>query len=654
MPDRIVAEPDRLEAYAAAARTACTRVSVDGYRRAIRAYRDAEPNDLRPDMALLTPLFSGFVPDLSDRIEGTRDALLTLAAEAEAFAWALRQLDQPLDSWGRATTRDALSTSMDEWLATLIQVRVEMPYASDDRVLEVATARQAEADAEALRSLPDGWDADEAAALADQYPEIADLMAGVRQRAHAIEGYAEQLFVHELGADGVHHVLATIEGYADAAGRGFLEVDPASLRGDLLVPFAGAFAQAADHPDLVVMAREPASPVEAGHLALLLDAYPQPTEFLVPAAENLLVRGPDEYWRDDLVQPPGVQHWLFSGDEYLGWPTVAVTALGNNMEVSHAFIVVGGDDNLEALLRSKAALYDEDLYYTGAGQVLENGLHRWPSRHEDAIPQATDTFLRAVDLFGDGDVPDAMKRQFAAIVSRDLSLLAERVELGGDARQQVVDLFQEISYDEAAVQTLQPGLTAYIALETQVSVEDATRGLQDGWTEADIAGRFQSGGGSLKDLMGAMGAGFAEGDAGRAERHALFIGALSGLGDAGAGVGVALSPLSGGASAAVGSGAKALVSFGVGFVEDATTPEVDSAEDFLNAAVPEYRTVLERALYEDEDLRDHLLDLAGVEGSVSFEEFAELRTVENVVEPLATQADGALLDTLWDVYVNED
>jgi len=653
---RVVGEPRRLDAYTEASRQACRAVDATEYGRAIRAYRDASPNDLRPDVSLFARLFDAATPDLSNRIDATIGSLQDLADHAGAFAWALRQVDRraivPWEVPGMAGMGQA-STTMPDHLQLLIDLRLRHPNASDDRIRDLAVDALVERDAAALRDLPDPWGQRRIGDLDAGYPDLAATMADIRRRAALIDGHAERLFVDELGAAGVDQVLARIEAYADAAGRGFLPFAPARLRGDLLVPFAAAFARAADHPELVAMTRDP-SPAEAGRLALLLDASRQPTEFVVAAAGSLLLRDAMSFHLEHLAQEPGVQHWLFAGESFPGWATVAVRSLAADVEASHRFIE-RGDDAIEALLRSRASLPDQDVYYSQAGRVLENALHRWPARNPDATDQAIDTFFRVADLFGDGGVPDPMKRQFAAIVSQNFPLLAERLvfddEHDGAYTPIIQDMFKEISHDDIAIATLQPGLAAFMEDNVRGSLQLAVDELDDTSSPGDISSYFGGTGQRLSRLLSAMGVGFAAGDASRAQRHELFIGGLRTVGTTSTRAGIAASPLSGGGSVAVGTGLGVLVDRGADLVAGWTAPDVRTAEDFLDQSLPAYGAAVERLLYDDPTIRAYILERAGAEDE-GFEAFRRLEWTRNVVAPITDDPQNSQLAVLWSLYVD--
>lgn len=195
---------------------------------------------------------------------------------------------------------------------------------------------------------------------------------------------------------------------------------------------------------------------------MLLSGAPQPAAFLVPAANALLVETPgtvDPRIGASAIGDNGQNALIFGPDGPGDITVVAVEALGANPEASAQFM---GEDQVRALVFGSGGVDhypdgDQTRFLEAAGDVLEHAVitEGVLGTGDDRTP--TDEILIDIITVADGDVPDAMKDQLAAISALTMDRIQDFVVEGGDLEDDVQNYFQELSYSETAVERLTLG-----------------------------------------------------------------------------------------------------------------------------------------------------------------------------------------------------
>ena len=310
-------------------------------------------------------------------------------------------------------------------------------------------------------------------------------------------------FYDQMDTAGIHAVLGVIDTFAARyVGRGLVHGDMAwmgSVQDRLLDPFVNGWANASSSVDLTeerqgLLATEDA--IDQRHLALLMSGNASMYEprWLADAAERILVTGaehnrwqfPAHYGAGSGIDDyPGFSdsNWLYD-DPALGFPElVAARALDGNTAAAWSY-ASRGDAHLEALVRPVQLPYgvsgrDYEVWEklqidmeTHAGGALEEAFLAAPF---ETVPDPNDPSRRVplvdpaasaqayndlIEVVGDGDVPDIIKRSVAR------TLLPHLHEIGAAAntqyhtpaietdvpfeRGEVVDFFKELGWDEQA------------------------------------------------------------------------------------------------------------------------------------------------------------------------------------------------------------
>jgi hypothetical protein len=373
-----------------------------------------------------------------------------------------------------------------------------------------------------------------------------------------------------------------------------------------------------------------------------------------------------------LIGPEGWGSSQLLGNRFGSYEIVAVTALANDRDASFAFLTASVA-NVDALIWPAGRLdttgwdgaSELEVFAGLAGRVLERGLQELPH-----LPGATEAQRQAaaqvwdgiVERVGDrGRMPDELKRQLAGLAAMRMVVDGFGDQIANadrNERDRAVAFFQELSHDAAARHTLVGGAVDYLQYKYGVEVQDQLLRTTHR-SVGEVVARFPSQSEEIARVLSALGEGMHRAGVSEQERHAALFAALSTIGDLGVGVGVAASPLTGGASVVVGGGLKGAVGFGLDSLQDATAPDVaERLIDFQRDVSTPLRQMTGWALFGDERLRTELLaawqetdgltDRQVSRAAADFGAFLELEQVRDITAAVAGSTEqGVLVQVLW-------
>jgi hypothetical protein len=680
--------PDELHGYTAATAhthlllSSAAAVALAG----IKAFNDA---NVASDMP-------GTITDVATPVDLEADMLLAHDRIPAAFADALVALDA--DGLADTVGRYQIDEQYAAFVASLVQARVDDPNGTDEEVFDAALlafdAGFAETFADVAAQDPSASTADIwEAAIGEQarrdadlldlyvsgdagsdgtgqgYAELADLLDSIESRSGALGGYAEQLYVHQLGAEGVIEFLDYIDTLAalDALDG---TIDGPDIRTDLLIPFSTSFAVAAASPHAAPMI-ETLTDLEydeqaARRVAMLLSGATQPTEFLVPAVNALLVESPpaDLIGGEYTVADEGQNGLIFGPDGPDDIRVLAVEALGANPEASEQFAAMGKDQVQSLIFGADGVGYtgDEDYvrFVEAASNALEHAIITEGALGTDGERTRTDEILidiiQVAGTVEDGKtevndvVPDPLRVELAALSALSMGRIEDFVVAGGPLEADVQAYFAELSLNDSAVETLTLGAMNEFAHDAAEAIEIYS-GYGDGPITLD--GELRNGLEGAEDLMGTLSSAFNEAIVDPAEQDAAVIAALHWIADGAAGVGLATSPLTGGSGALAGLGVGALIDLGFTVFDSANEPPPDDSVEFIDDVEAATEAILTRMLYESPDMRAALVaqmpDPATLPdpATMSYEEFAALNTVDTAAN---TDEESVMIDILYNYF----
>ena len=507
------------------------------------------------------------------------------------------------------------------------------------------------------------------------YSTVQELAGKILERSQDDSAYATALFSNELGQEGIEEVLVGLDTLIRDNSRIFGVSGP-ELQRDIFTPLTESMAIAMDAPGGDALADALLTP-ESGYaraqLALMLtsDNGSLSSNFIARAAEQLLAPGDREMHSTHLVAP---HLGYLSGEPGSSLQSMALDALQSNPEAAYQYVTAlePADDGahpegfsstrmerLDGLMRWPSSLFNDDVNAELAGQVLEHALISYPDSAgapSNAQQRADAALWRMMDEAGKGDVPDAMKLQLAGLAGLRIEHIGDMVSasqadqidvfyMNGlpegnrvpDFAQSFQEFAQEIGYDNDAALLLTAAGVEYMTIQADhVSVELSD--LMD-LSESGIAQAFGDEFDKVGDLFALMGAGFDNAGVDQEQRHEALFSALSTASNGAVGVGLAVSPLTGGTSAAAGVGLRHVTGEGLDLLKAATAPDIVDLGDFVSQATDPMGTIVAWAVYNNPDARQAMLDsrssTQGTE-SISFEEFLDLGQVKDLVATVVT------------------
>lgn len=418
-----------------------------------------------------------------------------------------------------------------------------------------------------------------------------------------------------------------------------------NLHDHLLVPFATGFAVAVQSHGAAPLI-EHFTDIDDNDrriplTAMLLIGAPQPTEFLLPAVTTFL------------VEEPSTMHFI----------AVAAEALGANPEASEQF-AARGEREVRILALGPGPTYQSDpdhaRFVAGAANALEHAIITEGTLGTGDQRTRTDEILIDLITVADGDVPHVMQERLAAISASTMGRIQDFIVPDTPFRAEAQAYFGELSHNDNAVRLLTAGAVDQLAVDTAAAI-DTYAGLDhDARGNAITLNNTLSHG--LEDartLLGTLGAGFNDAHVGDAERHEALIGALNWVGDGAAGLGLAASPLSGGAGALAGLGVNGVTDLVIDRIGDVTAPsDLDDSRAYVEGIGPSTEAALARLVYDNPETRAQLVDVAfdddAVEpdpSTISFEQFSGLDSVQIITGITGTSVQqSAILDILYNDF----
>lgn len=506
----------------------------------------------------------------------------------------------------------------------------------------------------------------------DAYPQLAAVLARIRDRAAADPVYGQALFVAHLGEDGLRQVLDTIAAYGQAKHQLLLAgqdhpLTALNLHRDLVVPLGRAFGQLSEPDSCHVLADrllDVQSPIQQRQLAMLLSAGGHNPDWTARAASQLLTADP---MFNFLIGPEGWGSSQLLGNRFGSYEIVAVTALANDRDASFAFLTAS-PANVDALIwpagRLDATGWDGaselEVFAERAGRVMERGLQELPH-----LPGATQAQRQAaaqvwdgiVERVGErGRVPDELKRQLAGLAAMRMVVdgFGDQIadtKVDDSYQEKVRAFFKELSHDDQAAALLMLGGLDYLQA---VIARDAARYFPTLDPTQASASEFMAvlnmAESDARAVLVAIGSGLDDARVSDQAQHAALFGAINFIGDTAVGLGVAASPLSGGTSALVGLTLRGSVSTVSGWLEGGTRPgRADDLQGFRSNTAEPMQSIILRTLFVEEGSRASIARAHGIDpDTVTFEEFVELPLAQGLAVGFVDQAEGGVVrELLW-------
>jgi hypothetical protein len=169
---------------------------------------------------------------------------------------------------------------------------------------------------------------------------------------------------------------------------------------------------------------------------------------------------------------------------------------------------------------------------------------------------------------------------------------------------------------------------------------------------ADVDFALRTATNDSRELLGALGVGFEEGDASDEERHGAMVAALNWVGDTGADLGLAAAPLTGGTSVLAGLGVNAALDVLIGAFADATAPEASDGETFVDDVRPAVEELTGGLLYANPDVRAALVADSGSSADPTTITYDDFLALDKVTQVIGSQGDTAQAGTLLEVLRN--
>lgn len=314
------------------------------------------------------------------------------------------------------------------------------------------------------------------------YSQIYHLLAN----AEGSEAYWNGFF-NELEADGIHAALGTMDMMGRHQADSGDNLPDWDINGDLREPFITGFANSTG-----VINRETLDGLadaddlwEVHHLVQLLGSHGRryDPEFLAASADVLLRTNDDPFSeRDDFGDYPplgsgGGGHVrlknMARNDRLRNWALTGYGMLAENPEAAFEYANLG-ENRIEALVRpaspgrgsSRPSAPSQTDLEVAAADAFTAAFVEAPARDERIYHETLELYPTVVDLVGEGDVPDVIKRAVAESTGPYLDDIGNAAyeamgEPGPDEnmiddyhRTNVVAFFHEIGRDEEAAELL--------------------------------------------------------------------------------------------------------------------------------------------------------------------------------------------------------
>lgn len=517
------------------------------------------------------------------------------------------------------------------------------------------------------------------------YAAVEELAGQILERSQEDSAYAVELFANDLGAEGVYTVL---QGLGQIVSENIPWLNPegisgAQLQRDIFTPLTESLAIAMSEPGGAELADgllAVDSPAAQWHLALMLasDNGSLSSNFVALAADALLVQ--DSYHTPNSFYGGELNH--ISGGNNYGADSIALDALRSNPEAAYQYVtsLEAGEsgvnaegfsstrmERLDGLMRWPAAgPFSDEINAELAGQVLEHALIDYPDSPgapANAQQRADAALWRMMDEAGEGDVPDAMKLQLAGIAALRIEHIGDMVSasqaeqidvfymnglpengLVPDFAQSFQEFAQEIGYDNDAALLLTAAGVEYMTIQGEHVSTELSDISEISAPEIELA--FQHEFGKAAELFSLMGAGFDDAGFDQQQRHDALFSSLSAVSNGGVGIGLAVSPLTGGTSAAAGIGLRHVTGEGLDWLKSATAPDSVDLGEFLDSATGPMSSVVATAIYNNPDARQAMLDsrtsTQGME-SITYEEFLELPQVRDLLTAVVSPTENNIM-----------
>ncbi len=598
----IIVSPGALMDYADWVRPKVLRVDTDAYDSAISAYLSASPNDFG----------GGGITNASTSVAAEVEDVEQHNLVAEQFAEAVDSLDNAYRDNGTVTFR------LDH--ATFVALRAAWSVLGDGEDL----VEQAE-DIQAVQYANDINDvlADDDGNSEDKRAEVARLLAEMEADGIGDDPSAQGAFVMTLGARGLT-ALSDAAAFAESNG-GDSWLGPITQVSAYVATTANRLS-ASELRDFV-------GEMPGSVLFMNARLTPWDNDATTIAVERLW--GQDDWPMVAATWPPSFVDTLGQGDGMANWDMLPTTwraaaagLLADNPEVAHDFLTATSDEGRERL---RDMVYNVDHAF--AGDALTVGLRDYPGSlfdagdqqgegslaFQQACAETEDAFAWLIDhhettdngLFNnEDDMTDPSRVALAHVggmFNNDLAIIAESQGAGVGAfgtvsRADLVMFYDQLFDSTDAQQVVATQLGTY----TAVTWTEAVNEFRD---DPASPGLQELGGQTLKvDQLSDVFTDALHADTDdAAERASFWVGVGKSTGGALTSLGIAASPLTGGASAVAGAAA------GWGMSELAATipiPEFDAAAHAVGERQQASQTAIQ-VLLANPDVLDQFHDPDG-------------------------------------------